>query len=167
VTRSGGSARRNGEEDMTITSRGAVAPTSDQAATGNGAPAPATAAPLDSAALEVAVIAVADHAHTWAAAGADARADLLQQVITDTLAASDDWLAAACEAKGLTPGTTEAGEELFSGIGTFVRMARLLRDALRDIRPLAGGFRRCRYGLFATTSSGAPSGRPSSSARPR
>ena len=31
------------------------------------------------------------------------------------------------------PGTTEAGEELFTGIGTFVRMARLLRDALRDI----------------------------------
>ena len=60
-------------------------------------------------------------------------ADLLQQVITDTLAAQDGWLAAACAAKGLEPGTTEAGEELFAGVGTFVRMARLLRDALRDI----------------------------------
>ena len=49
------------------------------------------------------------------------------------MAAEDDWLAAACAAKGLTPGTSEAGEELFAGVGTFVRMARLLRDALRDI----------------------------------
>ncbi len=42
-------------------------------------------------------------------------------------------MAAACAAKGLDPRTTEAGEELFVGIGTFVRMARLLRDAVRDI----------------------------------
>ena len=49
------------------------------------------------------------------------------------MAVPDEWLAAACAAKGLRPGTTEAGEELFTGIGTFVRMARLLRDALRDI----------------------------------
>ncbi len=49
------------------------------------------------------------------------------------MAAEEDWLAAACAAKGLEPDTTEAGEELFAGVGTFVRMARLLRDALRDI----------------------------------
>ena len=49
------------------------------------------------------------------------------------MAAQDGWLAAACEAKGLEPGSTEAGEELFAGVGTFVRMARLLREALRDI----------------------------------
>ena len=56
-----------------------------------------------------------------------------QRVIADTMAAQDEWLAAACAAKGLPPGTTEAGEELFAGVGTFVRMARLFRDALRDI----------------------------------
>ena len=49
------------------------------------------------------------------------------------MAVADEWLAAAGAAKGLTAGTTEAGEELFTGLGTFVRMARLLRDALRDI----------------------------------
>ncbi len=117
---------------MTITSRGAVAPTGDQAATPDGAAA-APAAPLDTPALDALVDEVADHAAAWARTDAGARADLLQQVITETMAAADDWLAAACAAKGLTPGTTEAGEELFSGIGTFVRMARLLRDALRDI----------------------------------
>ncbi len=120
---------------MTITSRGAVAPTSDQPAAGASGDTGATItpAPPDPAALEEIVTLVADHAPGWAKTDADARADLLQQVIDDTVAAQDDWLAAACEAKGLTPGSTEAGEELFAGVGTFVRMARLLRDSLRDI----------------------------------
>ena len=114
---------------MTITSRGAVAPTSGQAAPG----ASTVADPLDTAVLDALVNDVAAHATSWAKTAAADRADLLQQVITDTMAAEDDWLAAACTAKGLAPGTTEAGEELFAGVGTFVRMARLLRDALRDI----------------------------------
>jgi hypothetical protein len=117
---------------MTMTSRGAVAPTSDRFGTGNGTSA-AGSARLDTDALDAIVDDVADHATPWAHTTAVARADLLQQVITDTMAVQDEWLAAACEAKGLRPGTTEAGEELFTGIGTFVRMARLLRDALREI----------------------------------
>ena len=114
---------------MTITSRGAVPPTSDQPGSSTSAP---TAA-VDAAALDVLVNDVAAHAMSWARTGAAARADLLQQVIADTMAAEEDWLAAACAAKGLVPGSTEAGEELFAGVGTFVRMARLLRDAVRDI----------------------------------
>ena len=117
---------------MTITSRGAVAPTSDQSGPGNAA-SPAGGAPLDTTALSALVNEVADHVAAWAETDAGSRADLLQQVIADTMAVQDDWLAAACAAKGLRPGTTEAGEELFTGIGTFVRMARLLRDALREI----------------------------------
>ncbi len=117
---------------MTITSRGAVAPTSVQAGTSAQASAE-TVAPLDTTALDALVEDVAVHATSWAETDAIGRADLLQQVITDTMAAEDDWLAAACAAKGLAPGTTEAGEELFAGVGTFVRMARLLHDALRDI----------------------------------
>ena len=117
---------------MTITSRGAVAPSSDRRETGSAASA-AGAAALDTSALNAIVDDVADHAASWAEVDAAARADLLQQVIADTMAVQDEWLAAACAAKGLRPGTTEAGEELFSGIGTFVRTARLLRDALRDI----------------------------------
>ena len=120
---------------MTITSRGAVAPTSEPpaAGAGSGIDATTTAAPPDTAALGAVVDLVADHAPSWAKTDAAARADLLEQVIKDTMAAQDDWLAAACAAKGLTPGSTEAGEELFAGVGTFVRMARLLRDSLRDI----------------------------------
>src|SRR5947209_16701478 len=108
---------------MTITTRGAVGPTSD--------PTPGTTAATPDAetgALDAVVDLVADHAPGWAKTDAAARAELLQQVITDTLASQEGWLAAACAAKGLAPGTTEAGEELFAGIGTFVRMARLYRD---------------------------------------
>jgi hypothetical protein len=114
---------------MTITSRGAVAPTSGQAGSG----APTVADTLDTATLDALVNEVAAHATSWAKTAAADRADLLQQIITDTMAAEEDWLAAACAAKRLAAGTTEAGEELFAGVGTFVRMARLLRDALRDI----------------------------------
>src|SRR5580693_6009996 len=123
---------------MTIASRGAVAPTAEQVqgtrstTTGSDAPA-ATTAPVDTEALDAVVTLVADHAPGWAKTDASARATLLQDVIDATMAAEDDWLAAACEAKGLEPGSTEAGEELFAGVGTFVRMARLFRDSLRDI----------------------------------
>ena len=88
---------------------------------------------VDTAALDAIVDEVAGHASSWAKTDAAARADLLTQVITATMAAAEDWLAAACAAKGLAPGSTEAGEELFAGVGTFVRMVRLFRDALRDI----------------------------------
>src|ERR1700744_4237666 len=82
--------RRPGEGDtMTITSRGAVAPTGDGAGTGDGTVA--QGAPLHVAALGAIVDEVADHAVTWAKTGAAARADLLQQVITDTMAVEDDW----------------------------------------------------------------------------
>ncbi len=120
---------------MTITSRGAVAPNADQPAAdpANGAATTASAPHIDTDALDTVVELVADHAPGWAKTDAATRAKLLQEVIDATLAAQDDWVAAACAAKGLEPGSTEAGEELFAGIGTFVRMARLFRDALRDI----------------------------------
>ncbi len=115
---------------MTIASRGAVPPASGAAGPAGAAGVPS---PAEAAALDAVVHEVADHAGLWARTGAAARAGLLQEVIAATMSAQDDWLAAACEAKGLKPGSTEAGEELFAGLGTFVRMARLFRDALRDI----------------------------------
>ncbi|HVB91696.1 MAG TPA: aldehyde dehydrogenase family protein [Acidimicrobiales bacterium] len=117
---------------MTMTSRGAVAPTDvppDDAAGAPTDPAP----PLDTTALDAAVRHVAAHAPSWAATGAAARAGLLDRVLRDTMAAQDGWLAAACGAKGIEPGSPEAGEELFAGVGTLVRMTRLFRDSLRDI----------------------------------
>jgi acyl-CoA reductase-like NAD-dependent aldehyde dehydrogenase len=112
---------------MTITARGAVGST--EAAGGVATPIVG----VDTDALDAVVRAVAAQASTWASTSASARADLLDRVLHDTMAAQDDWLAAACEAKGLTAGSAEAGEELFAGVGTFVRMTRLFRDALHDI----------------------------------
>jgi hypothetical protein len=115
-----------------------VAPTADQgqgqgSISGGATTAGAQGAPVDTVALDAVVNLVADHAPGWAKTGAAARADLLQQVITATMANADEWLAAADAAKGLEPGSTESGEELFAGIGTFIRMARLYRDSLREI----------------------------------
>ena len=81
---------------MTVTSRGAVAPTGEQAGS-------KALARLDTAALDSVVNDVAAHATSWAKTEAAARAELLQQVITDTMAAEEGWLAAACAAKGLDP----------------------------------------------------------------
>jgi hypothetical protein len=118
---------------MTITGRGAVAPTSEPLAATEGRAASVAPPHVHTDALDTAVNLVADHAAAWAKTPPAARADLLTRVIADTMAAQGDWLAAADEAKGLAPGSLEAGEELFAGVGTFVRMARVFRDALRDI----------------------------------
>jgi hypothetical protein len=111
---------------MTITARGAVGPNVGAAPADDGQVA-------DWSWLNDVVQAVAAEAQSWATTTLAARADLLDQVLHDTMAAQDDWLAAACAAKGLAPGSTEAGEELFAGLGTLVRMTRLFRDALREI----------------------------------
>jgi hypothetical protein len=113
---------------VTLTSRGAVSSTEAVPAVAGD-----TGPDIDTAALDAAVGEVAAHADEWAGTTAAARADLLDQVLRDTMAAQDDWLAAACAAKGLEPESTEAGEELFAGVGTLVRMTRLFRDSLRQI----------------------------------
>jgi hypothetical protein len=112
---------------MAMTTRGAAAPASSTSLPAR------TLGTADITALDLAVDQVADHSSTWAATDAASRAELLDRVIGDTMAVEDVWLADACAAKGLEPGSAQAGEELYSGIGTFVRMARLFRDALRDI----------------------------------
>ncbi len=89
--------------------------------------------PLDTAVLDAALSDVGARVSSWAATSPAARASLLDRVLQDTLGAAEGWLADACRAKGLAPGSPEAAEELFAGIITFARMARLLRDSIRDI----------------------------------
>jgi len=108
---------------MATTMRGAAAPTS-QAADRVG---------FSTELLDNAVATVAAKADAWAATTATERAALLGQILTDTVAIAPQWLAAACAAKGLDPNGATGGEELFSGIGTFVRMARTLKVSLEEI----------------------------------
>jgi acyl-CoA reductase-like NAD-dependent aldehyde dehydrogenase len=88
---------------------------------------------LDQSALDDAVNDVAAKANEWAATTPRQRAEFLGRIVEDTLRVAEEWTAAACEAKGLDPESSEGGEELFSGIGTFVHMAQLFRRSMLDI----------------------------------
>lgn len=103
--------------------RGAAAPTSG----------PQDQVALDAQQLDRAVTDVASRVSAWAATTARERADLLGAVVRDTAAVAEEWNAAACAAKGLDPSGPEGGEELFGGVGTFVRMAQALRTSMLDI----------------------------------
>jgi hypothetical protein len=111
--------------------RGAVAPLSTASASFNESE------------LDQAVRDVADKAVTWSRTTPRERADLLSRVVADTFGVSREWSAAGCAAKGYDPQSTEGGEELFSGVGVFVRLAQTLRHSLLDIdrvgRPLYPG----------------------------
>ena len=103
--------------------RGAAAPTSgDQ-----------DRAPLDTSVLDSALERVAANATAWATVTPRERARLLERVVADTMAVAEEWNDAACAAKGLDPQGPDGGEELFSGVGTFVRMAQALRQSMLDI----------------------------------
>jgi acyl-CoA reductase-like NAD-dependent aldehyde dehydrogenase len=82
--------------------------------------------------IDAAVAAVAAGAGIWAATGPAERARLLDQMIGDTLAAGDGWVADAVVAKGLAGNPAGEAEE-WSAIWLTVRNLRLLRDALREV----------------------------------
>ncbi len=103
--------------------RGAAAPTSGRQDHGG----------FDPEALDEAVAGVTERAAAWAATPPAERERLLGRVVADTVLVAEEWNAAACAAKGYDPSGPEGGEELFSGIGTFVRMAQGLRASLRDL----------------------------------
>ena len=78
--------------------------------------APASAPPtattvIDKEGLDEAVAAVAASRERWANTSVGERIGLLERVIAETLAAAPDWVADACRAKGIGPGTPAVGEE--------------------------------------------------------
>ena len=100
-----------------------------------GAPAsapPGASAVVDEAGLAAAVETVAASRERWANTSVAERIGLLERVIADTLAAAADWVADACRAKGIAPGTPAVGEE-WHNLAIVVGNARLLRESLRDI----------------------------------
>ena len=78
------------------------------------------------------VASVAASRERWANTSVAERVGLLERVIADTLAAAPDWIADACRAKDIAPGTPAVGEEWIN-LAIAIRNARLLRDSLRDI----------------------------------
>lgn len=102
-----------------------------------GAAAPTSGAqdhvPLDTASLDAAVAEVASHVDEWVITAPGDRAEILRRVVRDTVAVAEKWTAAACAAKGYDPDGTEGGEELFGGVGVFIRMAQAFRRSMEDL----------------------------------
>ena len=88
---------------------------------------------LDEVALDSAIGDVATRAADWASTTPRQRARLLERIVADTYAVAEEWNNAACAAKGYDPQGPEGGEELFSGIGTFLHMAQTFRRSMLDI----------------------------------
>jgi acyl-CoA reductase-like NAD-dependent aldehyde dehydrogenase len=89
---------------------------------------------LDTHALDQAVADVTARALAWAATSVADRVTLLETMIADTYAVAEEWAAAGSRAKGYESFSTEGGEELFSGVGTFLRMMQAFATSLRDIQ---------------------------------
>ncbi|MCU0255646.1 MAG: aldehyde dehydrogenase family protein [Vicinamibacterales bacterium] len=87
-------------------------------------------APALSATLDPVVAGVAARRDAWVRVGLPERVALLRRAIDGVLAVGDDWVRAACHAKGIDPRSTLAGEEWISGPMTTVRNLRLLMEAL-------------------------------------
>ncbi len=110
---------------------------------GAAAPQQLSAEDFDEKALSEVVTKVAASKDKWAQLSIAKRRSLLEETISAIVNEAPAWLHSACKAKGLEEGTTESGEELFSGIGTLVTMARALVIALKDLetkgRPIFPG----------------------------
>jgi hypothetical protein len=80
---------------------------------------------FDESELDQAVRDVADKASQWSRTTPRERADCLSRVVADTFRVSPGVeRRRLCAAKGYDPQSPEGGEELFSGVGTFVRWPR-------------------------------------------
>ncbi len=88
---------------------------------------------VDSSSLDVTLSTVHHSATSWHKLAIADRVAILNEILVDTVAISREWTLAACEHKGLDPDAPEYGEELFAGVGTFVRLVRTFRDSLHDL----------------------------------
>jgi aldehyde dehydrogenase family protein len=83
--------------------------------------------------LDTAVKVLADHKDEWARLLIPDRIDFLHQCIAGMLSCADEIVAAGCEAKGLDPASSRAGEEWLSGPLPVIRNLRLLVESLARI----------------------------------
>jgi len=92
---------------------------------------------------DAALEALAAQKDAWVALDIPARIGLLQELVRGLEAVAEEWVAAACKAKGVARGSGGEGEEWLAGPYTVMRNIRLLIAALREIqvkgRPAAPG----------------------------
>ncbi|MDP6945995.1 MAG: hypothetical protein QF464_17730, partial [Myxococcota bacterium] len=118
----------------------ASAPTRGSAAIPQAA---STIPPTPLADCDAALEALAGHKDAWVAMDINARIAVLRELVLGTEAVAEEWIAAACRAKGITRGEACEGEEWLAGPYTVMRNIRLLIGALEQIqtrgRPVAPG----------------------------
>ena len=83
--------------------------------------------------MDAAIGALRANRTAWRAVGPEERVAILENLIEDFEAVSDDWVAASLLHKGLEPDAPAAGEEWVAGPFCVLRNLRLLRDALDDV----------------------------------
>jgi acyl-CoA reductase-like NAD-dependent aldehyde dehydrogenase len=84
--------------------------------------------------LDAAVAAVAAQREAWVRTGLEERIALLDRCRDATVAVADEWVAAIAAVKGIDPDTPTIGEAWLSGPVTTLRLLRLLRRTLDEIR---------------------------------
>ena len=90
--------------------------------------------PTPGAQIETAVAELAARAEAWIDVDIDGRIALIKTLRRDTAAVAEEWVAAACEAKGIRRGDPCEGEEWLGGPFTTLRNLRLLERTLKQIR---------------------------------
>ena len=83
--------------------------------------------------MDAAIGLLAARRRAWAGVGPAERAAILDGLLADFAAVSDDWVAASLLHKGLEPHMPASGEEWVAGPFIVLRNIRLLRDALADV----------------------------------
>lgn len=68
----------------------------------------------------------------WIKTGLRERIDIMEQVMTDTVAVMEEWVDASLNARDLKRGTIEAGDE-WASAAVMIHLIRLIRNALIDI----------------------------------
>jgi hypothetical protein len=91
-------------------------------------PQPST---TDSAALDMALASLQQQKSDWVKVSIPQRLAYLQSCLDRTLLVAEAWTTAACQAKGIDPSSTLAGEEWIAGPISIVRNLRLLMTSLQ------------------------------------
>jgi acyl-CoA reductase-like NAD-dependent aldehyde dehydrogenase len=97
-------------------------------------PQPST---TDSNALDVALASLQHRKSDWVNVSISERLEYLQTCLDRTLSVAEAWTTAACQAKGIDPSSTLAGEEWIAGPISTVRNLRLLMTSLQAAGQLA------------------------------
>ncbi len=90
--------------------------------------------PTSQSKLDEALAILEDNKQEWAALDIDERIELLEHLRERAVEVAERWVKASMEAKGMTFGTAEEGEEWLAGPAAVIRNLSLLIVSLGDIR---------------------------------